>query len=198
MRLEQKRSGIHVTYDFGETALDYTLIDRSGQFQCIVQYESIDLKNYHTFRAPSDIIFTAVLLLAGAIFIALAMLSLEREVQSFAGISGSAFISVAVGQACRRGVKQTLFKAGQRQIKVLDGKNHHAIVNEIKRRSKERIRTLYANVDLSNDPNKEAQKFRWLRENEIIDEHEYNAALSRIAAAQAASVQKVSEVSLLN
>jgi len=200
MKFEQKRRGIHVEYVFGETTFDYTLSDRTGEFQKAFPYESVDVKHPHTFRASSSKLLILVSWLAGVFFILLALLTHETRVQILSGFFGALFISVvyALRFGPGKGVKQTIFKTGETRIKVLDGKDHDAIVDQLNRGWKERVRALYAAVDFSNDPNKEAQKFRWLRDNGVIEEHECETALKRIAAAHAASATQANDASLIN
>jgi hypothetical protein len=63
---------------------------------------------------------------------------------------------------------------------VWDDEQGQEVVDELAMRRRVRLRSLYAAVDPHNDPQREAAKFSWLRENEIIDEVEYRVALGEI------------------
>lgn len=54
------------------------------------------------------------------------------------------------------------------------------VLDELESRWRARLRSLHAVIDPDNDAQREAAKFQWLRENELVDEAEYQAALGEI------------------
>jgi hypothetical protein len=204
---EQKRRGIYVKYDFGDTTFAYTIRDKSGEAERTFKYEWIDAKNPYAFRPPSrtPASIIAVLWIAGAVLVFAAALAENATARIVAGIPGVVLIAIVAALKLWRGkgAKRTLFNTTVGQDKmvrviVLEGEHHDAIVGEIKSRWRDRMRARLATVDLANDANKEAEKFRWLRDNEVIDEREYKVAMRRIVTAQTAAASSPSEAGLLN
>jgi hypothetical protein len=74
------------------------------------------------------------------------------------------------------------------RIAVIHDKNHDIILQEIKTRWIVRLRKLHAAINLANDPNKEFQKFQWLKEHAVITDIEYMVAVTKIKAAQELSL----------
>jgi hypothetical protein len=67
-----------------------------------------------------------------------------------------------------------------REMQVIDDETGAQVLEEIRNRRIHRLRTLYAFVDIDADPEREAGKFEWLRDNRVIDEAEYQAALEEL------------------
>lgn len=66
------------------------------------------------------------------------------------------------------------------RIQVIDDESGALVIAEIAQRRRNRLRLTHAFVDSANDVERELLKFGWLKENEVIDDHEYQAALAEL------------------
>jgi hypothetical protein len=70
--------------------------------------------------------------------------------------------------------------ANSNTLSVIDDKRRDQIVDELSKRSRERLRTLFGTVNLNGDPDKEAGRMQWLKERGAISEEEFAEQLRRL------------------
>ena len=191
LAFQQKRNGVRLRYEFGEDSLAYANSDATGAAESRIPSEAIDLKHTIIFSKPMLTPLIGFCAGAGFALMGFAFL-LPREGASAAAMAWvlwTAFcfmLFAAAGIRRGRGVKFTIFQTSMKQpIRVLHGKHHDAIVEELTRRRVAKLRRLYARIELGNDPHREAAKFTWLRDEKVIDEQEYQKAVSAIRQAVA-------------
>jgi hypothetical protein len=92
-----------------------------------------------------------------------------------------AVIIYAVDRLLRPSAGFTLIPA-KHEIRVIRDSQHQTIIDEIMKRRHDLLRRKHAAVDPLNATGAESRKFRWLREEGVISDQEYNDAVARLAA----------------
>lgn len=99
--------------------------------------------------------------------------------------AGMGFLAACLFALLKGSSRITCFIAADPEICVLHNGQENAILDEIARRRIEAIRKKRAHVNFNQTYYEEAEKFKWLREEGIIDEYEYQQARRQIMTLRA-------------
>ncbi|HEX8261270.1 MAG TPA: hypothetical protein VF547_00180 [Allosphingosinicella sp.] len=189
-RIAQSYYGIKLLYEFGPEELVHTRTDLSTTHRCSARYENIGVGN-PSYLALENRLFTVTALLT-AISLAVAALTMivAYRLQPWLvsiplGVVPLGFLLVRMRTPFSLHfvllpVWLDAFGGEAPPIWLRDDDRGQEVLDELVLRWRERLRSLYASVDPDNDAEREAAKFGWLRENGIIEEAEYQAALGEI------------------
>ena len=188
----QSRFGIKLRYEFGPEELIYTRTDLSGTHRCCAPYEHIRLGN-PSYLALNNRPFTIVsLVTAILVFIVTLTVIIAYDLQPWLIVIPMWVVPFSFLMVRMHSPFSLHFALLPVSLGALGGEGPplwlwdeawgQEVMNELESRWRARLRSLYASVDANNEAEREAAKFAWLRENEVIDEAEYQAALGEIEA----------------
>lgn len=186
----QSRYGITLRYEFGPEELIYTRSDLSEAHRCSAPYENIGVGHPSYLAINNRLFAIASSLIAISLIIATITAILVYELPPWllvipGGVVPIGFLIIRLRMPfslhfALLPVSLDAFGGQAPSIWVWDDERGQEVMDELMPRWRHRLRSLYASVDPDNDPQREAAKFSWLREYEIIDEAEYQAALGEI------------------
>ncbi len=207
LTIRQSRRGKRRVYRFEPEKLVHTLCDESGERQFSVPYEAIDPQGAWTVLSKNPQFVRAIVRFAWAgIIFGLVIASFNSPAGTAIIVaSAAAFIGVLLAQSHGVfSVRYTFLKmspvpagANTPTLSIISDAHHDAIMAEIERRWRERLRTHYATADLSGDPEKEAARLKWLKERDVISDAEFQEQIRRLQAVRALSqAQREGEASI--
>jgi hypothetical protein len=193
MNIKQRRFSNHTLFDFGEDRVEYTLTDQSGSASISVAYEDIPntprvfieknpwFRNVGIFWVILGLIQTAIYLSDGKYKLSLWFLL------------GILFYLIYRFATTRYSIYDTC----DGKLYIIRNRNHDRIVKELIDRKKVQLAKLYGDLDLTNDPEKEIRKFKWLLSEGVITEAQYNGYLALIQEKHGKDTQGTSPEGLL-
>jgi hypothetical protein len=182
MKIEQKKlSNVH-TFDFKEKFFNFSYKDKSGSGDVDVAYANLPLKS------STKIEDNSWWRNAGYIWCGIGILNIGMGLAAGEGAAGRGFWLI-VGLACiavyhLTRVKYTVlgFDGGNVFI-IQDGKTHDRVLQELMERRKSQLRSLYGEVDLESNLERERAKFEYLKEQGVLSEDEADAKIRQAATA---------------
>jgi hypothetical protein len=189
LEFEQRRPGIRLGFVFGEQELSYSIRELGKEHRFSADYEHIFVHNPSYFDVANSIFARrfawTYLAFVGAIAFGFywRVSPLALAVVTVLGIFLWAFIRMRAPFTLYfvlLPVALDAFSGQGREIQILDDETGARIIEEITARRRSRLRILYAFVNPDADPVHEAAKFDWLKQNQVIDENEYHAALAEL------------------
>ena len=189
-RIAQSYYGLKLAYEFGPEELVYIRTDLSATQRCSARYENIGVGE-PSYLALNNRLFTIVsLLVAISMFIVTLTVIVAYQLAPWLVVIPMWVVPVGFLLVRMRApfslhfvllpVWLDAFGREGPPVWIRDDHRGQEVLDELVARWRERLRSLYACVDPHNDAEREAAKFGWLREIEIIDEAEYQAALGEI------------------
>ena len=186
----QSRLGMKLRYEFTPEKLIHTRTDLSGTHRCSAAYEHIGLGN-PSYLALNNRIFTIVsLVTAILVFIVTFVVILAYRLPAWLvaipmWVVPFSFLMVRLHSPFSLNfvllpVSVDALGGQGPAIWLWDEARGQVAMDELEARWRARLRNLYASVDHANEAERELAKFGWLKENEIIDEVEYQVALGEI------------------
>ncbi len=178
MEIIQKRFSNRATFSFGESQLKYTIKDSGGSQSFSIDYGSIPAEVGE--REERNAWFRNV----GIFWIAIGVLQIGARFTEQGRLKGSIWFTLGI--LCfivywAAKTRYSVINTDKGLIFIIKNKQHDQVMNELDARRKRQWRQLYGEVDLTNDLAREIEKFRWLKENNVISEAEYNEAVIKIA-----------------
>lgn len=185
MKIEQKKLSNRHTFDFQEKSFNFAYKDRSGSGDVDVAYANLSSKS--SIKIEDNSWWRN----AGYIWCGIGVLNIVFGLTTGQGVAGRAFWLI-VGLAClvvywATRVKYTVlgFEGGSVFI-IQDGKTHDSILNELIARRKAQLLSLYGEVDIENDLEREKAKFEYLCQQGVISREEADAKIRQAMTAQGA------------
>jgi len=174
---KQKRMANFTSFEFGDSALRYSIKDNSGERELTIDYVDLPSTSRRVFEKNSW------LRNVGVLWSVLGVATIGLAIASGGALSGSG-LWLVLGAGCLVAYRYlqtnyTVFDTSAGSIWVVEDKMHTAIVGEIESRRKARLFALYGALNLENDPQREIQKIEWLAKEGVIDR---GAADKQIAA----------------
>ncbi len=74
----------------------------------------------------------------------------------------------------------TVFETDKGTLYLIFNHQHETVMDEITSRRKSQLLSWYGEIDYTNDPNEEIQKFHWLKEQGVIGDKEFESICTRI------------------
>ncbi len=190
MNFKQKRGIYKTTLDFGTDALDSTFSFYNNRRGGTVPYDQIPLGWKYTERKGWRAkYFSAGFALFGIVG-GCAIMAEQSPRAPEAHQGGMIFMAICFAAALVVYVTDRLVRppAGftlipaTHEIRVIHDKQYQTIIDEILKRRHDALRRKHAAIDPLNATGAESRKFRWLREEGVVTEQEYNDAITRLAA----------------
>ena len=190
LTIRQRMLGHSRVFQFERESLLYTLRDQSGERTFSVPYQVIDAKNVSGVRSKNPRF--ARTLTRAAIVGALAAFAITTVNSTIGAIVGIASVCAyaMIWAAETAGLFSVSFThipmapvppgANSNLLSIIGDQNRDQIVDELAKRSRERLRALYGTVDLSGDQGREAARMQWLKERGVISEDEYSEQMKRL------------------
>ncbi|HEX8239382.1 MAG TPA: hypothetical protein VF574_06555 [Allosphingosinicella sp.] len=186
----QSYYGLRLRYEFGPEALTYTRTDHEATHRCSARYENIAVGDpshlaldNRRFTIMSLLVAISLALVSLTVIVGYRLEPLLVVIPLWVVPFGFLMVRMRAPFALHfvlLPVQLDSFGGEGPPVWVREDEQGQEVMDELVLRWRERIRSLYASVDPHNDPEREAAKFGWLREKEIIDEAEYQAALGEI------------------
>ena len=185
--ISQSRFGRRTTFQFGEDKLSFSISDQSGQATGAAFYEAIDTENCSTVTVKAGQRYFWMALFF-AVFLSIGFSNSEGLLKNYNAVP--VFIFLGLAFFLRYGnvvsVPFTILPVQgattSDRIRVIQDKNLDRILERIKSGRIARLRKLHLAVNTVNNPTAEANKFRWLLDQGVIDDAEYRRAISQIEA----------------
>jgi hypothetical protein len=180
----QSRFGYTNRFHFGEDQLKFTSRDSSGESTCSMNYEAINLDNSSTLKINAGKRYGLLIVLIGT--------ALTMTIQSLCpGRLDFAVAAAAVSVAAYFVLVNvitltfTLLRATSgagTPIRITHDKHLDEVLQRIKSGRIARLRKLHLAVNFENGPKQEGRKFKWLLDDGVISEAEYQDAIARLSA----------------
>jgi len=177
MEIKQKRFSNSSLFQFLNEDLKFTGKDQSGTYTFSVKYGSIPANTSELIER--NVWFRN----AGILWALIGSLQIGLHYRDFGGFGGGFWFLVGLICLGIYGVaktKYTVFNTDKGRIYVVKNKDHDHIISEISSRRKEQLFSWYGELDFSNDPNAELDKFRWLMSEGVIGEVEYTRVVEKL------------------
>lgn len=180
----QSRFGYTNRFHFGEDRLKFTSRDSSGESTCSINYEAINLDNSSTLKINAGKRYGLLIVLIGT--------ALTMTIQSLCpGRLDFAVAAAAVSVAAYFVLVNvitltfTLLRAASgagTPIRITHDKHLDEVLQRIKLGRIARLRKLHLAVNFENGPKQEGRKFKWLLDDGVISEAEYQDVIARLSA----------------
>lgn len=182
-RIVQNKFGNRLTFEFGPERLQYACRDANGERRFPVPYETIDVTTASSATISNPEFIQRMLLvplvlwvlsiilarsnpaISGVMFNAAAELGIFLLVCKFFGVFAVEFAEIPL--------TAPPLGTGELSLRIVRNKDFDAIMPELTRRWKARMKEIHGTVDFNNDADSELDKFRWLKLHEVIDEAEF-------------------------
>jgi hypothetical protein len=179
MEITQKKFSNTTTFDFRIDRLRYAIKDSSGRHAFDVDYADVtsDISELDERNAWFRN--------AGFFWIALGILQIILRYSETGQLLGSLWLWLGLGCLALYRIVRTSFSIvsiGSGRISVIKDSQHDKIMAELMGRRKKYFLEAHGQVNLANDPERELAKFKWLRDEEIISDAEYNISRDVILA----------------
>lgn len=184
MKIKQNTLSGKTEFEFLDEALKYKIEDSGGSLAFSIPYgdipaEGIELKLRNIFLGTTGwLLFTV-----GFFFALLNANSAEYNYEVGGYLLGAMLLGIIfyIGYHFSA-VSMTIFQTDKGEIRVLKGAKHDEVLKEIDRRRKKQWYQWYADIDYSNAPENEIDKFKWLLDHDVITDREYQDAVEKIEA----------------
>ena len=180
----QSRFGYINRFHFGEDQLKFTSRDGGGESTCSINYEAINLDNSSTLKIKAGKRYGLLIVLVGtALTMTIQVLCpgrLDFAVAAAAVSVAAYFVLVNVIT-----LTFTLLPAASgagTPIRITHDKHLDEVLQRIKSGRIARLRKLHLAVNFENGPKQEERKFKWLLDEGVISEAEYQDAIARLSA----------------
>ena len=180
----QSKFGYTNRFHFGEDQLKFTSRDSGGESTCSMNYEAINLDNSSTLKIKAGKRYGLLIVLIGT--------ALTMTIQSLCpGRLDFAVAAAAVSVAAYFVLVNvitltfTLLRAASgagTPIRITHDKHLDEVLQRIKSGRIARLRKLHLAVNFENGPKQEGRKFKWLLDDGVISEAEYQDAIARLSA----------------
>ncbi|MGN6376713.1 MAG: hypothetical protein ACTHMG_14330 [Sphingomonas sp.] len=183
--VSQRRWGVTTRFTFGEERLGYRIADTSSR-EADYGWDAIDCttRNRVTVAAHRPVQLLSIVTYALAIGSMLAgqfLPGISLWVTALCLASVAALVIMRTRRLLT--VTFTDLDVPGGPIRIIADSRHDEILARIEAARRAYLRRALAEVDLDADPDRESQKFDWLRDNGIIDADEHARAMARLKAA---------------
>jgi len=190
LTIRQRKFGLTRVFQFEDEALVCTIHDPSGERTFPAPYQIMDAKSVSGLRSKNPLFVRALYRAAiVGILAAFAVTTVNKPIGTIVGVASVCmfFIIWAADTAGLFSVSYTRISmatvppgANSNLLSIIDDGSRDQIVDELKKRSRERLRALYGTVNLNGDPEKEAGRMQWLKDRGVISESEYAEQIGRL------------------
>lgn len=182
MKIEQKKLSITHTFDFQDKYFNFAYKDRSGSGDADVAYANLASKT--SVKIEDNSWWRN----AGYIWCVIGILNIGWGLASGAGIAGRGFwlmiglICLIVYRVTRVQYTVLGFDGGNVFI-IQDKKTHDQVLGELMDRRKKQLLSLYGEIDLESNLERETAKFNYLREQGVLSQEEADTKIQRATLA---------------
>lgn len=182
-RIVQNRFGNRLIFEFERERLLYAWRDGSGERRLPIAYETIDVTTPSTATISNRefiqrmllvplVMWVLSMVLAGSnptisriLFDCAAGLGILLLLGKFFGVFAVRFAELPL----------TLSPAGASDLslRIIRNRDCDSVLAELNSRWKARMKEIHGAVDYSNDTDRELDKFRWLKQHQVIDDAEF-------------------------
>lgn len=179
MEIIQKKGAVKSTFDFTDEKLKYSFKESSGKNTFSVDYDLIPHENFSEIE-EKNAWFRNLGILWSLLGLAL------TAVKFYETGTLSLSIWVTIGFICLlvywfSKTSYTVLDTSNGRILILKDKKHDKVLRELDARRRKQWNDIYNKFDMENDPNAEINKFKWLKEQGVIDENEFQDRVKEIS-----------------
>lgn len=176
MEFHQKKGKNEIKITLNSDHLIYFIKDDSSKGEFTIEYDSLSSDMYEF--TEKNIMFknySIYLLVIGIIF-GVARFLFNAPSHYYLFLIGSLIVYIIYLKSI---IKYTILEA-DRKIYIIQDKNHDTIINRIFEARKNLIKEKYGQIDFNNDKLNEVKKFKWLLNQKIITDQEFNEISAEI------------------
>jgi hypothetical protein len=179
MKITQRRFTNRTEFDFGDESFEYKVKESNGSRSFTVDYLEFT-RGSGTLEERNPWWRNAGLLWVVIGIVQMVMTYSQRGVfrPSFWFLLGLACLGVYKLSSAAYSVHDT----SEGKLYVLRGREHDRILEELDARRKKRLRDLHGDVNLSNGPEREVAKFKWLADQGAITKDERDQKIAEVVA----------------
>jgi hypothetical protein len=182
-KIVQDRYGTRLIYEFGADKLFYSFRDASGERRVPISYETVDVTSPASITIDNREFIQRMLLVPLALWVSSTVLATVNPATSrilfdiAAGLGVFLLVSKFFGgfaiTFCELPLTSQPSGAADLSLRIIRNKSYDIVLAEVSWRWKARMKEIHGAVDFSNEPDRELDKFRWLKLHEVIDEAEF-------------------------
>ena len=179
MEIEQKHCFNSTQFIFDRDHLSYTRKHLGGSLSFDMNYVDIPMENWDLEERIPWFCNTGIVLM---MIWFCQILSGLIDPLSAAGT----FLHWPLAAICCLGIYRyavtrfTVFKTDQGKLYLICDDQYEAVMDEINSRRKSQLLIWYGEIDYTNDPGEEIQKFHWLKQQGVIGDDEFESICTRI------------------
>lgn len=196
MKIIQKRVRAKTIFAFGDTELTYSIRVGSAVQEQVFDYFEIQRPRRHTATRDWSRLQLSLLLAALGACAALAQLRYGGPSPALGLWFLPSLAWLAIFTFSQSHFVE--FQAAGRPVWIIDDKSTHRIVAEIDRRRRDRLATLYGDINLANEPATEIRKIEWLVGEAVLTRDEADLQIVTVNAAAEARRKQAEEAELAN
>lgn len=176
MRYDQKKNGNKISFVLNRENLSYSLSDKQHNIAFKVEYEQIPMESF-TVREMNTWLRNVGLLwlVLGAVFTVIDYMAGELRPSIWLFVGAGCYVTFLIRQT-----EFIYFDTNKGRILIINDAQGQEIHDMIQQRRVTQIRERYGQINWNNDPEQEVRRFRWMEENGVISESEYNEIEAKI------------------
>ena len=177
MEIVQRRFMNKIWFKFEEQKLKYIIKDSNGRQTFTTLYEDIsdDVREMDERNSWYRNV--------GIFWVMIGVLQVIATFHKYGQFRGSLWLTLGIVCFLVYGVAKTRYSilpSDGGNILIIQDSKHDDIMHEILNRRKDQLRSLYGEIDASNNPEKEIEKFKLLHKQDIISEDEMKEKIDQI------------------
>ena len=182
-RITQSRFGNRLTFEFEPERLLYAWRDVDGERRFPIAYETIDVTSPSTATISNREFIQRMLLVPLVMWVLSMVLAssnplISRVLFYLAAALGiilllGKFFGVFAVRVAELPLTLSPAGANELSLRVIRNRDCDVVLGELNSRWKTRMKEIHGAVDYSNDTDRELDKFRWLKQHQVIDEAEF-------------------------
>ena len=182
-RIVQNRFGNRLTFEFEPERLLYAWRDADGERRFPIAYETIDVTSPSITTVSNREFIQRMLLVPLVMWVLSMVLASSNPFVSrilFDLAAGLAivlligkFFGIFAVKFAELPLTLTPSGASDLSLRIIRNGDCDTVLGELNRRWKARMKEIHGMVDYSNDTDRELDKFRWLKQHQVIDEAEF-------------------------
>lgn len=177
MNFHQKKGKNEIKFLFNEDHFEYFIKDESSKGQFKLPYGIISRNKYELIEKNDTFKNNAIYLLIVSIIFTTATFVFRIPTYYFLFIIATFIMYILY---LKSKTKYTVIETEDRKIYIIQDKNHDEIMRQLYTRRNELLKKMYGKINLTNNPEAEVKRFKFLLEEEVISTKEFEDIKSQI------------------
>lgn len=177
MKFHQKKGKNEIIFSLYEDHFEYFIKDESSKGEFVIPYEIISSDKFELVEKNHLFKNNAIYLLIISILFTTATLVFRVPTYYFLFILATLIMYIMY---LRSKTTFTVIETDNRKVYVIHDKQHDEIINQLYSRRNELMKKKYGKINLTNDPETEIRRFKWLLAEKVISPKEFEDIQSQI------------------